>query len=655
MIRRNLWIALLLIPGLLSALYLLALRYTTEMHNRSVELAVDYSEIEDLSASTGMPIPNILARFKDAGITGVAVSEQLLSDLCATGEVFCTCRYQNGTIKTWVSVREPDLQRRVANALKARLTHVASRVKVFPQERSQSKLGGFPGVVVLEVEGVSPSTLSEFGVGLSPDVVRDIRGAGLDVVARLWNYQAISKQAIQRCLQDLRLQSITRLICAGDEILGFKGLLAYTGKQIEKNGLTYGSVEFAKQKGDTALTRELAGDFVRVHSIPYAEMSTMDPRSAVERFTRAVKERSIRLCYVRLIESTGEDSLATNARFVYAIRSSIERHGYHVGTARPFEDVKQPKVLLLVIALSIAAAGVLTIESLITISTKLKYTLVALGFIVFAGLILAGETGRQLVALSAALIFPVLGVVGVIGRYFACERHEEISFVRSTSIFLTASMVTASGGLIIGGMLGTRLYMVKAEQFVGIKIAHLFPILVILLVIAAGLPMFDLPLQEVRRSVWRNLRAVMAHPLFVWHALIILIGLAVLVIALMRTGNDAGIGVSEFELKFRSLLDRLLLVRPRTKEFLIGHPALLIGIMTLLAGKRSWALPLIALGMIGQVSMLNTFCHIHTPLTVTVIRTVNGLIVGIIFSFVIWLLIRRYIVQGFDNERQVNK
>ena len=62
-------------------------------------------------------------------------------------------------------------------------------------------------------------------------------------------------------------------------------------------------------------------------------------------------------------------------------------------------------------------------------------------------------------------------------------------------------------------------------------------------------------------------------------------GLAILILALFafmisRTGNDNPAGVSSVELAFRSLLEKILIVRPRTKEFLIGHPAMIVAIAT---------------------------------------------------------------------------
>jgi hypothetical protein len=121
-------------------------------------------------------------------------------------------------------------------------------------------------------------------------------------------------------------------------------------------------------------------------------------------------------------------------------------------------------------------------------------------------------------------------------------------------------------------------------------------------------------------------------------ALIALVALAMIV---ARTGNEPGVGVSGVELKFRSLLDRFLPARPRTKEFLLGHPALVLGLAFWLRGRRRWALPLLVIGVVGQVSLLNTFCHIHTPLMLSVVREVTGLIAGAAIGLALFWAIDR--------------
>jgi hypothetical protein len=119
---------------------------------------------------------------------------------------------------------------------------------------------------------------------------------------------------------------------------------------------------------------------------------------------------------------------------------------------------------------------------------------------------------------------------------------------------------------------------------------------------------------------------------------------------LVRSGNDSPASVSGFELKLRSLLDQILIVRPRSKEFLFGHPLLLIS-LSLFALRNSlfnesmrenvgaWAAGLLTLSVVGQVGIVNTFCHLHTPLFVSSLRVLIGILLGAAIGIVVtWVL-----------------
>ncbi|MDH7570265.1 MAG: DUF5693 family protein, partial [Armatimonadota bacterium] len=84
-----------------------------------------------------------------------------------------------------------------------------------------------------------------------------------------------------------------------------------------------------------------------------------------------------------------------------------------------------------------------------------------------------------------------------------------------------------------------------------------------------------------------------------------------------------------------------LWVRPRTKEFLVGHPAMVVALWAALSGRRTLWGAMLLLGTLGQVSLLNTFCHIHTPLLLSAARASIGLALGALLGLVaVWLLNR---------------
>ncbi len=625
-----------MLPGLVTALVLMGQRYSLESRNKAVELALDYAELQNLAVSSGATMPELLDKFKSVGVTSVAVSEQLLGDLVATGQVSYQERSSQTGPLTVVRVTDRALAERILRTLSVRL----DRGMVSPDPTTLN--GKVPSAFVVRA---APATLNGMGIGLPPDAVGLVKRSGLGVVARLQNHPAMTSEAIAAAMSDMRRDGIKTLICAGEEVLGFRGLIENAAEQMMSSGVYYGSVEFAKQRGDSGMCRHLRGQFIRVHSIPSAEMAGMAPSTAIERFARSVKERNIRLCYVRLFESTGDDPIAANAAFVLGIRREITGAGYTMGAAHPFDDTRQAPALLIPIALSAAAGAVLLVSSLVTVSAAVQFGLLLAAFVALAGLTVMGKHNA---AFIIALIFPTLGVIRVFGPYLGREitgsfKHPAL---RSSSRFVRASIYTLTGAILIAGMLGTRPYMIKTQQFVGIKAAHLLPLLVVIFVMAAGLPMMNQPMSAVWKKLRANLKEVVSSPLFIWQALGLMFAVGIIGFALLRTGNDPGIGVSGLELKTRAVLDKVMLVRPRTKEFLIGHPALIVGAAFLFARRRAIGLPLVALGVLGQVSLLNTFCHIHTPLALTLLRAFNGLLLGLVIGLAVWWFIGRPIVSA---------
>jgi len=67
--------------------------------------------------------------------------------------------------------------------------------------------------------------------------------------------------------------------------------------------------------------------------------------------------------------------------------------------------------------------------------------------------------------------------------------------------------------------------------------------------------------------------------------------------------------------------------------------------------SERWRPFLLFFGLIGQVSILNTFAHAHTPLLLSLLRTGNGLLLGFVFGMGIYL-IAFLIKRGWQQVRQ---
>ncbi len=109
--------------------------------------------------------------------------------------------------------------------------------------------------------------------------------------------------------------------------------------------------------------------------------------------------------------------------------------------------------------------------------------------------------------------------------------------------------------------------------------------------------------------------------------------LGIAFIYLIRTGSEVPALVMQVEVRLRELLEYYLIARPRSKEFLFGHPLLLLGFSRHVndRGKNIFLL----LGAVGQISLVNTFCHPGNPLDIILLRVFNGIVFGIITGIIL--------------------
>jgi len=165
-------------------------------------------------------------------------------------------------------------------------------------------------------------------------------------------------------------------------------------------------------------------------------------------------------------------------------------------------------------------------------------------------------------------------------------------------------------------------YNLVLQQFRGVSLLHAAPV---------GLVAIYVFLYGPGDTVAGHVRRILATPITVlWIAAIAVLGAAGMYY-MSRTGNAGE--VSGIELMFRSFLENAFGVRPRTKEFLIGHPLMLAGIFLTLRHRQ--AAFLLVAGTIAQLSMVDTFAHIHTPLYLSISRVLLGLGLGLILGLVL--------------------
>ncbi len=668
--RRNITPVLyvLIALGFLAGLYAASKRYGVEQRNRRVELALEFSEVKQVAQLSGQPLNSVLARFKGAGITSLSITEDTLAALESQGELHVQ---QWSGVGATITVARPEVFDRIRAGLEAKGLAVAegrdseqdTYFEAATDQDEEAPDNKEPAGFAVRADY---AVLRSLGIGIDPAAVEITHKAGLQPIGRIGNFAGINPDRMAKVLAALKSQGVQTVVFQGLEVLGFRGQEKAAAEALRQAGLQYGQVEFGKQKGDEKLGAALKGEFVRVHSIGEGEMGTLDENEAIDRFIRAARERNIRLCYIRLLTTAGfptagYDVVATNAdKYLKKISEGIARgKEMTFGPAHLYDDTGVPSIVFGIIGLGIAAGLTLLLIRLAPVSDRAAWLTLVIGAVACVGAALAlGESGRRIDALLAALIFPTIACLrrDILNGETESEGPLNRSAAAMAAIkgIITASAVTALGIVSVVGLLASRTFIVKVNQFLGIKAAHAVPLLFIGLIAITGLPYLNRLLADERVILKARMQALFAEPARVGQLILALLALAALATIVARTGNDPGVGVSGIEMKFRALLDRVLPVRPRTKEFLIGHPAFILALALWYRGRRGIALPLFVVGVIGQVSILNTFCHTHTPLYLSLIRDVTGLVFGTAIGLAAFWVIDRMLPQertAEDSER----
>ncbi|MDI6869896.1 MAG: DUF5693 family protein [Bacillota bacterium] len=642
-------LGLLVAVGLAAAGWVTGQRLEVERANRTVELVLDYPETSRLAQAVGKPVREVVAEFKTAGITTLAVGEYTVADYLRNGNVVAVTGRDLVAGELLGRPLPPlfaELRRRglfhprsvyllAANRPAEREFDAALARRFGPETVHRRVIGGR---VVWEIARDLDWLLGQ-NLGLAPDQLRLAARLGLAVAPRWSNlYPGLTPERLRALGEQLPAGVGSVAVFSGKQILGYPALLAETADLLARSRLRFGLVEFADQDGEEELARRVGYRIVRVHSITLEEMQKIKPEVAAARDLRAVRERGIRAIYLRpflTLTQVGREAtaLSFNLDYIRNLRRELVEAGFVPGKAQPLAPLPAPVWALVLLSLGAFAGGVLLLRQYVRAGWAVEGGIIGLGALAA----LAGARGgldlpvRQLLALGAGVTWPALGVLS--GRA-VLRGQGATGWIRVGEALMTAVACSLAGAALVVGLLGESRFLVAVARFAGVKVLHVAPLFLVWFALAR-----ERLAPETRpggwRRLWRDLRRVLAGPVTWEQAWLVVLGAGVLAFYLLRTGTYTNVPAPEWERAAREALERWLVVRPRTKEFLLGHPALLLALLLEaggVAGVRVW--PLYLVGTIGQLSLVDTFSHLHTPLWVSTVRTGLGLLLGVLVGLV---------------------
>lgn len=350
---------------------------------------------------------------------------------------------------------------------------------------------------------------------------------------------------------------------------------------------------------------------------------------------RAVTDRGMRLIVVTPLEYEGGGVVADPAAYsdmLSGLGERIASRGLTLG--EEFSTVEAPRrntLLLAGTALLPAALAVLFLSLVFPANPILEYILLALGILAaVGGAFLVPDLLQTLVAFGAAALAPCYTVL--LFRSISCGKENALSELPLPARYPVALAgvlaISLGGGLYVGALLATRSYMLEFQVFTGVKLAQLLPLVVTVLILGPALR---------RRPAGQRVPPALI-------ILMVLCVAAALVLLVLRSGDNM-LPVAKLETDARNWLEQTLYARPRTKEMLMAFPVLALFLVAADRRIPLLELPLAILAEVGSVSVVNTFCHIFTPVHVSIIRTLLsagiGLVLGYAAMSVFCLLLQR--------------
>lgn len=566
-----------------------------------VWLVADGEDLERAAFTAGRMKEELLRQWRESGLTGFSLREATLGSLLDAG---------------WLEAKSPFTLAARAPFLRDLPRRLSWKIpgEWFAWNEAERSLSFT----------VAVERLKDTGVGFFPQQGEVAAGLGLQIVPRLANQAFTSTAALGDYLSHIKeLFPHGLIIFEGSEVLGYEHLLEEVAERMQRHGLSFGQVEFARQKGEHRLARLLFPNLVWVHSIRPEEMEELGSHQVAERYVRAVRERRVGVVYLRAYPAGRSDREFEETQQV--IRTIVERVGLPSDDAPPLARVS-PAVPLPALGLGWLGLSAVTLFFFAAIvrSPPAKAAAAAASVLLLQGVLFFLPQGKVVLALFWAIWVPVLAVAPL-------GRSEPVTLPESLFLYLSACLLTLLGAAAMSHHLAEDPFLSRLSLFRGVKIAYLFPLLVLAALFFAPSGARELP--SLVAGLWQK-------PLTLGLCTAAAGLLAVMVLMLVRSGNEAASLASSWELAFRDLLERWLPVRPRTKEVFLGHPLLLLGLFLMRLSPPLGRL-LLVVGAIGQVSIVNTFSHLHTPFLISVQRSLLGAGFGLLLGVALVLLVRR--------------
>ena len=528
------------------------------------------------------------------------------------------------------------------------------------------------------------SKLMYVSLGLMPEKVELIQSAGMEVVPRTLCYNRHNDtQYAEAVVRGYEQYGITPdyIIAGGEAVIGFDDGADFATEYLRDNGVTIGLIENNTQRenimqsgvAEAADATDL--NTVRVFTMwnflqyRYGYYGYEGAEEITNALYRAVVERNIRVLYFKPVKQTDDHHVYITDPEVYrgifeSLDSRLAAHGITRGRASVMENYQVPSLALLALGLGAGIGGALLPDTFLPM--KRKWTLLLAGA---AAVCVAGawkvlpNSFRLLASFASAVVFACLAAAFFLmaAKRTGQKLDQNAGLLkilpRSIAILAIAVAISMAGAMMTAAPLSSTGFMLEMGIFRGVKAAQLLPLAFFCLLFVSYYGLFEKDRKNDHLDP-RDIFTALGWTIPMWAVLLMAaVGLAGYYY-LARTGHETGVTISDTEMIFRNDLEYLLLARPRTKEFLVAFPGIMLAVYCAVRRLPFWTALFGLAGTIGLTSVCNTFMHIRTPLYLGFVRTgyalLLGILVGIVFILCFEGLLRltRALVRKYAGQKK---
>ena len=440
--------------------------------------------------------------------------------------------------------------------------------------------------------------------------------------------------------------------------MGYPNKIDYMAKKLDGRKLImlehYSQLQFAKIDGLVPLAEAINYKAVRSYVIDSLEQKKITVGEGLRRWALTDEERNVRVNYIRpyMMSQNGQDLLTMNLQYVKDIVKNVKARGFEIGEAGLFEAEQSTvkngytgpyfpnKIAFVIIGLAIIAGAVVYLVQLVELSNSKKLLLWAVLSAIATVVLITGRglVMRQALAFGAAVFFPVLSMNVILDIWDKCKESSasalKVIFSATWQLAL-AVLMSLVGGMYLAAILADTRFLLEIDIYRGVKLTFIMPLVLTTVLYVKRYDMLGVAGCGLKAAIGK-INELLSKPITFKHvALFGVLGI-ILLYFVARSGHSAGVPVAAIEVKMRLFLEQLMYARPRQKEFMIGHPAFFLAVYAAYHhAPRLIQYALTCGAVIGQASLVQTFCHMRTPVFMSTVRALDGYAMGAVIGIVL--------------------